>query len=129
MDRPRRIFWINCPSRHEQIILRITDDLELVARRKSVAKLEGIESDTRPEQIGAKVEFVDFACAIRETYRFELGVFESLQSHCLGHFRVEALEANLPVSVFHRAVVDNLVARCDLATTGATDLLVLSGLC
>ena len=83
------------PKQTEQIILRITDDLELVARRKSVAKLEGIDSDTRPEQIGAKVEFVDFACAIRETYRFKLGVFESLQPHCLGHFRVEALEANL----------------------------------
>jgi hypothetical protein len=116
------------PKQHEEIILWITDDLELVARWKSIAKLEGIESDTRPEQIGAKVEFVDFGCAINETYWFELDVFESLQPRCLGHFRVEALEANLPVSVFHRAVVDDLVARCDLATTGAANLLVLSGL-
>jgi hypothetical protein len=81
------------PKQHEQIILRITDDLELVASRMSVAKFEGIESDTRPKQIGAKVEFVDFACAISETHRFELGVFESFQPHCLGHFRVEALAA------------------------------------
>src|SRR5208283_203110 len=107
----------------------ITDDLELVARWKSVAKLEGINSDSGPKQIGAEVEFVDFACTIGETYRFELDVFESHQVHCLGHFLVEALKANLSVSVFHRAVVDNLVARCDLATTGAADLLVLSGLC
>jgi hypothetical protein len=48
--------------------------------------------------------------------------------HCLGHFLIEALVANLPVSVFHRAVVDDLVARCHLATIGATNLLVLSGL-
>ena len=90
-----------------------------------VAKLEGIESDTRPEQIGAKVEFVDFSCAISESYRFELGVFESLESHRLGHFRIKTLAAKLPVSVFHRAAVDDFVARCDLATTGATDLLAL----
>src|ERR1035438_9510954 len=85
------------PKQHEQIILRITDDLELVARRIPVAQLEGIESEARPEQIGAKVEVVDFACAISETYRFKLGVFESLQPHCLGHFHIEALEANLLV--------------------------------
>jgi len=115
-------------KQHEQIVLRIPDDLELVASRTSIAKLESIESDSRPEQMGAEVEFVDFACAINETYRFKLGVFESLQPHGLGHFLIEAWEANLPVSAFHRAVVGNLKARCDLATAGATNLLVLSGL-
>jgi hypothetical protein len=89
------------PKQHQQILLRITDDLELVASGMSVANLESINRDSRPKQIGAKVEFVEFACAIRKTYRFKLGVFESLQPHCLCHFFIEALEANLLVAVFH----------------------------
>ena len=89
------------PKQHQYIILGIADDLELVAGRMSITKLEGVDGDTRPKQISAEVKFVDFARAISETYRFKLGVFESLQPHCLGHFLIEALEANLPVSVFH----------------------------
>ena len=54
------------------MIFGIADDLEPVAGRLSVAEFEGIESDPRPEQIGAKVEFVDFARAISEPHRFEL---------------------------------------------------------
>ena len=55
------------------------DDLELVARRMPVSKLEGIKSDSRPEQMDTEMEFVEFSCAISKTHRFELGVFESFQ--------------------------------------------------
>jgi hypothetical protein len=69
------------------------------------------------------VKFVDFSCAISETYRFEPGVFESLHPIYFGHFRVEALAAKLAVSVSPGAVVDDVIAWCDLATNVATDLL------
>ena len=111
------------PKQREQIVFRITDDLELVARWMPVAKLEGIESDPRPEQTGAKVKLVDFSGAIREAYRFELDVFESLQPVDLSHFHVETSATKLPVSAFDRAVVDDVIARCVLATTVAVDLL------
>jgi hypothetical protein len=57
----------------------ISDDLELVASRTPVAKLEGVERNSSPEQMGTKVELVECSGTISETYRFELGIFEPLQ--------------------------------------------------
>lgn len=65
------------PQQHQQLILRIPDDLEVVAGRVSVAKLEGIEGDAGPEQAGAEVELVEFSGAIGEPHWFKLGMFES----------------------------------------------------
>jgi hypothetical protein len=50
---------------------------------------------------------MDLACAICETYRFELDVFESLQLHCLGHFPMprqifNTLGRPLPVSLWRK---------------------------
>jgi hypothetical protein len=112
------------PKQHQYIILGITDDLELVAGRMSITKLEGVDGDTRPKQISAEVKFVDFAGAICQTDWFEPDVFESLQPYRFGHFLVEALVADLPVSLFNRTVVHNLITRRDLTTTGTTNLLV-----
>ena len=78
-DKARRIFSINRPSSYHQIVLRISDDLELVASRTPVAKLEGVERDSSPEQMGAKVELVEFSGTVSETHGFELGVFEPFQ--------------------------------------------------
>ncbi len=113
------------PEQRQQIFIRIADDLEMVASRRGIAKLEGVESYSRSEQVGAKVKLVDFARAIGETHRFELGMFESLQPRRLGHLSVEALAAEWSVSAFHGAVVDDVVARGGLATTVATDWLAL----
>ena len=99
------------PEQPQQIILRITDDLEMVASRRAVAKLEGVESDPRSEQVGAKVKFVDLPHAVGETHRFELSIFESHQPGCPGHFSVEALAAEPSVSALNGAVVDDVVAR------------------
>ena len=113
---------------HEQIVCRITDGLELVAHRSSVAELEGLKGNSGPEQMGAKVEFVDLSCAIDETHRFKPGMFEPLQPGCFGHFRVEALATKLSVPAFDRAVMDDLVARCELTTAVAKDLWASSEL-
>lgn len=111
------------PEQRQQILPWITDDLEPVASRTSVAKLEGIESDPCPEQASAKVKLVDLSRAINEMYGFKVGMLESLQPVCLGRFGVEALTAKPPISVFRRAIVDHVVARFDLPTTVATDFL------
>ena len=105
------------PEQHQQIVIRLTDDLEMVASRRAIPKFEGVESYSRSEQVGAKVKLVDLPRAIGETHRFELRMFESLQTRCLGHHIVEALAAEASVSSFNRAVVDDLVARGGLAAT------------
>src|SRR5688500_17997613 len=45
----------------------------------------------------------------------ELDIFEVLQSLCACHFGVEALAAELPVAVLHRAVAHNVVGGCRCA--------------
>ncbi len=94
----------------------------------STPKLEGIESDPRPQQTGAEVELVHLSGTISETYRLELGVFEFLQPTQFGYFHVEALATKLPISAFHGAVANSVVARRDLPTSVATDFLDLGGL-
>jgi hypothetical protein len=111
------------PKQHQQIIIWFADDLEMVANRRAIAKLEGVESYSRSEQVGAKVKLVDISRAIGETHRFELGMFESLQPRCLRSLNVEALAAEPSISAFNGAVVDDVVARCGLATSVATDWL------
>jgi hypothetical protein len=44
----------------------------------SIAKLEGVERDSRAEQTGAKVKLVDFSSRIDETHRLELGVSSAI---------------------------------------------------
>ena len=66
------------PKQHKQIVRRIADDLEMIAGRRAVAKLEGVESDPRAEQVGAKMKFVNLPGAVGETHRLELGMFECL---------------------------------------------------
>ena len=99
------------PEQHQQIVIRLTDDLEMVASRRAIPKFEGVESYSRSEQVGAKVKLVDIPRAIDETHRLELRMFESLETRCLGHHIIEALAAEASVSSFNRAVVDDLVAR------------------
>jgi hypothetical protein len=65
----------------------------MVASWRGIAKLECVESYSRSEQVGAKVKLVDFPRAIRETHRFELDMFESLQPRRLGYLSVEVLAA------------------------------------
>ena len=89
----------------------------------STPKFEGIESDPRPEQTGAEVELMHLSGAISETYRFELGVLKLVQSTQFGYFLVKTLTTKPRVSALHRAVVDDVVARCHLDTTVAVDLL------
>lgn len=55
--------------------------------------------------------------------RVRTGVLESLQPSNFGNFPVKAVATKLPVSLFRRAVVDDVVAWRDLATTVATDFL------
>jgi hypothetical protein len=49
------------PEQNQQVSLRIADDLEAVARRVSIAKLEGVERNPGLEQVGAKLKLVDFS--------------------------------------------------------------------
>src|SRR5579863_5035692 len=69
------------------------------------------------------MKFVNRPRAVGETNRFELGMFESLQSGRLCHFSVEAPAAEASVSALNGSVVDDIVARCGLAATVATYLL------
>ncbi|HVP49906.1 MAG TPA: hypothetical protein VMT56_01655 [Candidatus Bathyarchaeia archaeon] len=110
------------PEQHKHIVRRITDDLEMIAGRTAVAKLEGVESDPRAEQVGAKMKFVNLPGAVGETHRLEPGMLESLQSGRLCHFSVEALAAEASVSALNGSVVHDIVARCGLAATVATYL-------
>jgi hypothetical protein len=107
------------PEQHKQIVRRITDDLEMIAGRRAIAKLEGVESDPRAEKVGAKMKFVNLPGAVGETHRLELGMFESLESGRPSHFSVEALAAETSVSALYGSVVDDIVARCGLAATVA----------
>lgn len=115
------------PQQHQQIVFRIPDGLEGVPCRLSVAKLERIESNAGPEQVGAKVKLVEISHAIGEPHGFELGVFESFQPGCLCHLGVEASAAEPAVSPLDGAVVDEVVAWRALATTVATDLVAWGG--
>jgi hypothetical protein len=42
-----------------------------------------------------------------------------------GYLLVKALAAKLFISLLYRAIVDDVVARCDLATSTATNLVFL----
>ena len=108
------------PEQNQQVFLRITDDLELVASRMSTAKFEGVERDSGPEQMGAEVKLMDFSSRINETHRLGLGVFESCQPGCFRDFLVEALATEMSISAFNGAVVDDVVARGDAGATITT---------
>ena len=53
-------FFDQPPQQCQQIVLWMADHLELVAIRVSVAKLNGIQSDPRSKQTGAKMELMGF---------------------------------------------------------------------
>jgi hypothetical protein len=98
-------------EQNQQVFLRIADDLEVVARWMSIAKLESVERDSSAEQIGAKVKLADFSRGISETHRLELGVFESCQPSRFRHFLVEALATEMSISTFKGAVFYEIVTR------------------
>ena len=77
--------------------------------------------------MAAKVELVEFPLAIGEPHGFEVGMFESFQPGYLSHLGVEAAAAELPVSPFNGAVVDDVVAWRALATTVAADFVERRG--
>ena len=77
--------------------------------------------------MGAKVELVEFSPAIGEPEGFEVGMLEPFQAGSLRYFGIEASAAELPVSPFDGAVVDDVVAWRALATTVATDLVARGG--
>src|ERR1035437_9784060 len=108
------------PEQNQQVFLRIADDLEAVTSRMSIAKLEGVERDSRAEQTGAKVKLVDFSSRINETHRLELGVFESCQPGCFRHFLVETLATDMSISAFNGAVIHDFVARGNAGATITT---------
>ena len=58
----------------------MADHLELVALRVSVAKLNGIQSDPRSEQTGAKMELMGFPRAVSQPDGFEFDVFKIIQT-------------------------------------------------
>ena len=111
-------------KQHEQIVFRISDNLEPVAGRMFVTKFEAVEGYPRSEQMRAKVKLVELAVAIGEADRSELGVFK-IQPTLPGYLLVKALAAKLFISLLYGAIVDDVVARCDLATSTATNLVFL----
>lgn len=107
----------------EQVFLRLSDDLEVIATRFTAAKFERIKCDTRSEQMGAKVKLVDFSSAVHDTDRIERDVLESFEASKFGNHPVEASATELSVAPLYRAVVDDLVAWCHLAAFSAKNLL------
>jgi hypothetical protein len=77
--------------------------------------------------MGAKVELMEFSPAIGGPYGFEVGMLETFQPGSIRYFGIEASAAELPVSPFDGAVVDDVVARRALATTVTTDLVAHDG--
>jgi hypothetical protein len=105
-------FFDQSTEQNQQVFLRIADDLEVVARWMSIAKLESVERDSGAEQIGTKVKLADFSRGINETHRLELGVFESCQPSRFRHFLVEALATEMSMSAFNGTVIDDVIVRC-----------------
>jgi hypothetical protein len=92
-----------------------------------VAEFEGIHSDLRPKKMDAEVELVDFSRTVGKTDRREVGMLESVLSTQFGNLLVETLAAKHSVTLLDGAIIDGVVARYCLATTTATDLVVLRG--
>jgi hypothetical protein len=105
-------FFDQPTEQNQQVLLRIADDLEVVARWMSIAKLESVERDSGTEQIGTKVKLADFSRGINETHRLELGVFESCQPSRFRHFLIEALATKMSIPAFNGTVIDDVIVRC-----------------
>ena len=78
------------PEQHQQIFLRVANDLEGIASPLSVAKLEGVDRHTGTEKIGAKVKLVSLSGGIGQTHRVKPGVFKAHQAIRQRHFVVVA---------------------------------------
>ena len=70
---------------------------------------------------------MEFSPAIGEPYGFEVGMLEPFQPGSVRYFGIEASAAELPVSPFDGAIVEDVVAWRALATTVATDLVACGG--
>ena len=68
------------PKQHQQVIVWVSDDLELIAARLAVTDFKSIDGDTRPEQTDAEVKLVDFCGTVGETNRREAHVLEGVQA-------------------------------------------------
>lgn len=77
----------------KQVVLRITAELELIAGRAAIVKLERFEADKRAQQARLKVKSVGLAGAIRDFNGLQTNVFEIDQSLPLRYLGVEASRA------------------------------------
>ena len=94
----------------------------------SIANLERIQSDSRPEQAGPEMKQVGFAVAVREFDRREFGVLEPVQTIRFSDLGIEALGTKLPITRLYGTVVDDIVVRHGTAATLAAGLLRSSDL-
>jgi hypothetical protein len=116
-------FLDQSPKQHQQIFLWITDYLKLISSGMPAAKLKGIQRDTRAEQTGPEMKHMGFTCAVSEFDGIEADVLKLAQTIRFGDLGIYALVAELPVPILNGAVVDDIVARCELAAIGTADLL------
>jgi hypothetical protein len=103
----------------QQVVLRPSNDFELVDGGLVVADLEGIQGDAGPKKVCAEAKLVDLSRSVSDTDRLEPGVLESFETRKFCNQCVEALATELSIPGL-RTVVDDLVARCDL-TAASTD--------
>lgn len=93
----------------EQVFLGFGDNLELIARRVSVAKFEGVQGDACSQE-RAEMKFVRFARAVGQPHGFQVDMLEVVESCGCRGLRIETACAELFVSLIHRAVIDDLEA-------------------
>ena len=86
------------PEQHQQIVIRFTDDLEMVASRRAIAKFEGVESYSRSEQVGAKVKLVDLPAQSARPTGSNFACSNPSRPAALATTVVEALAAEASVS-------------------------------
>jgi hypothetical protein len=110
------------PKQHKQVLLWIGDYLKLISSAIPITKLKGIQSDARAEQMGPEMKDVGFTCAVSEFDGVESDVLKLVQTIRFGDLGIEALAAELPASLLHGNVVDDIVARCELAAIGTADI-------
>jgi hypothetical protein len=63
----------------DKLLFGVTDNLELIAGRLTIAEFERIQRDTRQEQTGTKVELMSLSFAVDDPDRLEVKVLELIQ--------------------------------------------------
>ena len=68
------------PEQRQQIVLRLTDHLKLIASRISIEKLEWIQSNARTKQMGPEMKQMGYPCAVSEFDGIESDVLDLIQT-------------------------------------------------